>query len=677
MVKKSGKKAWFIGLSCFFLPMALSLSVSFLVKTYIKVDQPIASSLYAAGALTSLSSFHDIACFLEDLKLLNSELGRLSMSASMISGSCSIASAFLAFTITQTNKLADKSKPDTHKISTGIILACCAMLLCIVFLVRPIMFWMIRQTPEDKNVKEEYIFLIFVMVMVSSLVGEYGGQHYLVGPLMLGLAVPVGPPLGAAIEDKLEFFITGLLLPLVAVSRATRIDIFTIGFHNFVTVMFVAMFSIIGKLMGTILPALFCRMPYQDALLLGLIMNVQGVLDIQFWLRALSLKLINGKVYGSLMLLMVIVTGTISPIVKVLYDPSRRYLTYKRRTIQHSKSNAELRILACIYHDENVPTIINLLEASHPTRDSPICVYALHLIQLQGRASPLLIAHKRSHEKYSPFNQSTRIINAFSFYEQDNHGLVAVNSFTAISPYTTMHNDICTLGLEKRISLIIIPFHHQPTVLSALHSSPGIRKVNHNVLNNAPCSVGILIDRRSTKAAPSAFISGNRSSYHVAVIFLGGADDREALAYGARMGEDTNVNLTVFRFIDRNERVDKLSEKQMDYDAINEFRMHAIDNENVEYTEEEVSDGVEFVAVIRSIESSFELLIVGRQHGEESSHLLHGFEEWNEYPELGIVGDMLVSCDTKSEGSVLVVQQQPRISSHSLENSKYRYGQVQ
>ncbi|XP_059623083.1 cation/H(+) antiporter 17-like [Cornus florida] len=48
----------------------------------------------------------------------------------------------------------------------------------------------------------------------------------------------------------------------------------------------------------------------------------------------------------------------------------------------------------------NVPTIINLIDASHPTKKSPICIYFLHLAELTGRASAMLIVHNTCKSGY-------------------------------------------------------------------------------------------------------------------------------------------------------------------------------------------------------------------------------------------------------------------------------------
>ncbi|KAI3871073.1 hypothetical protein MKW92_022729 [Papaver armeniacum] len=672
MIQRSGKKGWLIGLFCFFCPLCLNLSVSKMVHHNIKLDNKVAESFDNVAHLMSLSSFHVVACFLDDLQLLSSEIGRLAMSVSMISGLFSWCSLFINYT-TMSSIQAKKSNE-----FIWIILSCCFLVLVIAFILRPIMFWIIRNTSEEKCIKEGYIFSILVMVLLSSLFGEIVGQHFLLGPIILGLAVPAGPPLGAAIEDRLECFVKSILLPIFIISSTLQVNVFEIQRQEFLILEFIVFMSFLGKLLGSLLPALYCRVPYQDALWVGIIMNVQGVLDIEFWVWAVGLKLISERIYTCLVLSSVILTGTISPSVKFLYNPSRR-CNYKRRTIKNcSKRNVEFRILACIYHNENVPTILNVLEASHPTTYGPICIYMLHLIPLQGRASPLLVTHKDSQKKDSSnnFNPSSHIINAFKLYEKQNEGTVSVNSLTAISPYTTMHDDICSVASERRTSLIILPFHHHPSFSSTSHLPTSIRKVNQNVLKTAPCSVGLLVDRGSPQRAQASNKNG-KSPYLVAVIFLGGEDDREALAYGARMGENSSVKLTVFRFSIRRENPDPASDADMlDNDSIDDFKKYHVGHENVVYREEEVKDSIGIVTVITSIEHSFDLLILGKDHDQNSSDLLRGLEEWSEFPELGLVGDMLSSSNSNCNGSILVVQQQSSVDSTLVDSPKYYFGEL-
>nr|DAD28138.1 TPA_asm: hypothetical protein HUJ06_029606 [Nelumbo nucifera] len=308
--------------------------------------------------------------------------------------------------------------------------------------------------------------------------------------------------------------------------------------------------------------------------------------------------------------------------------------------MEHSRSNVEFRVLACIHNEESVSALINLLEASNPTRESPLCVYLIHLVELIGRETPLLISHDVSISSSSPskpYDTVGCIINAFRSFQQQNEGLVA------------MHDDICTLAMDRRTYLIIIPFDK--------FASLSVKNVNRNILDKAPCSVALFIDRGKLKAPRSMLTS--RSFYHIAVAFLGGPDDREALAYAIRMVQHPSINPTVVRFVAANSNnlnSDDFTEKKLDVQSINSFRVSLIDNDCAVYREEVVQDGPGTVNVIRAIENDFDLILVGRRH-EQNLPLLAGLADWTELDELGIIGDILVSLDSKTL-SVLVVQQQ-------------------
>jgi hypothetical protein len=69
-----------------------------------------------------------------------------------------------------------------------------------------------------------------------------------------------------------------------------------------------------------------------------------------------------------------------------------------------------------------------------------------------------------------------------------------------------------------------------------------------------------------------------------------------------------------------------------------------------------VNNAEEVVAAIRKMEGLHQLYIVGRGY-ESGSPLTVGLQEWAECPELGPIGDVLVSSEFTKTVSVLVVQQ--------------------
>lgn len=377
------------------------------------------------------------------------------------------------------------------------------------------------------------------------------------------------------------------------------------------------------------------------------------------------MQVLGDEVFSIMVLVTLIMTAVISPIVTLIYKPRKRLIPYKKRSVQSSRLDAELRVLVSIHTPRNVPTVINLLEATHPNKRSPICAYVLHLVELTGRASAMLAVHANRQSGGPALNktqaQTDQIITAFQNF-QEHVGYVSVQPLTAISPYSTMHEDICNLAEEKRVAVIIIPFHKQQTVDGDMQdTNPAFRMVNHNLLQNSPCSVGILVDRGLNG---SNRLTANQQPHQVAVLYFGGPDDREALSYGWRMSRHPRVRLTVMHFIPSKENETNLEEDQIkigkdnliDEEYIKEFRKVTANDESIVYMDKVVNNGEETVSAIRAMNNVNDLFIVGRGQGT-CSPLTNGLTDWSECPELGAIGDLLASSDFETTASVLVMHQ--------------------
>lgn len=354
---------------------------------------------------------------------------------------------------------------------------------------------------------------------------------------------------------------------------------------------------------------------------------------------------------------MLIVTGLARPAVQYLYDPSRRYSSIERKSILHSNNSNQLRILVCIHDKDNVPSAINLLEASNPNRFSPISIFVLHLMELKGRAAPILVPHYHLNKLTSRASHSDHIVNAYRIYEQHHQGSAVVQHFSVVAPYASMHNDICTVALDKRTHMVIIPFHKQWLFNKEVGTpTASIRKVNLNVIKKAPCSVGILVEKRS-KVEGNVWVITGRSLCRIALFFLGGPDDWEALAYGRRMATHSNIGFTVVRF--QHKQQDKCTshdeEQDVDNELIRDFRATTVCVKGQKnYKEVNVKDAIETMEAICSMKDDFDLVMAGRRHKPDSPFTLGLTTEWSEFAELGIIGDILASSNFSF--SVLVVQ---------------------
>ncbi|KAI3916382.1 hypothetical protein MKW92_028988 [Papaver armeniacum] len=639
MLLSTKRKTFFIGCFTFIFPLIVNASVSLLMERFIDMDRRMHHSLPNIALLLSLNAFYDTSCVLDDLNLLNSEIGRISLSISFVNGFCSWAILFVVFSLKEFHTL----DPNIVMISW---MSKALLFSFVLFFVRPLYLWMIRNTPEGDNLKEGYVILILLLVLVAAFYTEYTGEKALFGAVLMGLVVPVGTSIGAAIERKLEFFVTLVLLPAFFIVSCYPVDVFNIRMRNFAIIELLVCVGFFVKLIAVLLPSLYCGMPFPDALSISLIMNCDGIFALLLMTRLLEMKWLDKESYTIMILTKAWISMVATPLVKRLYDPSRKYTGYKRRSIQDLVGLGEFRILACVYDENTVPGILNFLEAINPVQDCTLCIYVLHLVELVGRAASVLVTHKQRKNRYSSRvrNTSEKIINAFHQFEQHNPGFLIGQAFTTISPFSGMYNDVCHLIMDKTAALVIIPFHE-----SVEHP---FRLVTQSVLQKAPCSVGILFDH----------INGSRSIFdigikygNVAMIFIGGPDDREALTLSMRMAMNSNVNLAVFRLtLSGSDGYVKKTKK--DDDVIQDLWDIIMDVDNIMYKEEEVTDGADTACKLKAIETSYDFIMVGRRH-DTSSRILLGLDEWSVYKELGVIGDLFATSNSPGKFSVLVVQQ--------------------
>ncbi|XP_055832395.1 cation/H(+) antiporter 15-like isoform X1 [Solanum dulcamara] len=661
ILKRVEKKEFIIGVSTVATALVLSISTSFILLTFhIHIELLVSDSLPVVATMSSVLGFPVIAHYLTELRMVNSDFGRMALS-------CSLVSNMFGFLIIAITSLS--SHPSVEKfmflqsITSGI-----GFTMFIFLVVRPLIIWSARRNPLGEPLKQSFICLIFIGVLLSGFCSKALGLHLFYGPLVYGLAIPAGPPLGSALVEKLQFIVSWLFMPIYFVKTGLVTDIFSVKLKNYLVLQSTILVACLGKFLGALISSIYNQVSLRDAISIGLVSNVQGVLELGMFKMMKQNEAIADEVFVVLCISLLIATAIVTPILKSLYDPHKRYAAHKNRNIQHMKPHSELRVLACIHDQENVPSTINLLEALHPSNQSHMDVAMLHLIEMVGRAHPLLINHKLPlmMKHTNEASASKRIINAFKVFEHNFRETVTMHPFTAISPYVMMHDEVCTMALERRASLVMIPFHKRLTTSSKRASKVGIKTMNDKILQTAPCSVAVIVDRSLVNT--SRPILDAWSLYRVGVFFLGGPDDREALALGERMVGKQNISLTIVRLVLLQECGNyninnntsssdyETIQKMMDNEMVSEARSDMAGNYRVKYVEKMIRDGTGTAAVMRSMEDEYELIIVGRRHDAQSPLLL-GLSDWVEESELGPVGDMFALADSQSHSTILVVQQ--------------------
>ncbi|MQM13881.1 hypothetical protein Taro_046813 [Colocasia esculenta] len=618
--------------------------------------------VYRIASSWCVTSFPVLSLTLAEMNLLNSKLGHLVLSTTLMSDMVLLPVGAIVRSARVSSEMKDPLR------GMAMFLSFVALVAFIWLVARPVTVWMIRKTPEGKPLGEGHFMAVLMLAFACAVFSEVMGHHAGAGMFMLGLALPSGPPLGSTLARRVDGLVGDLFIPVFMVMAAFRVDFTRLrDVAMSAHLQLFLLVSGVGKMVGVMAPCLWWRTPLRDSFCMALMMNIKGIYEINVLNSWHDRGVVDDQAYAVTLGYIFVSLGVITPLVKALYKPHRRYAAHKRRTMQQTQTGTELSVMVCVHGEEDVPPAATFLLAFSSLGHNPLAVYVLHLVQLVGRAAPLLRQHhvkqrcSASGELPSKAGGNTttptdRIANAFR------QGRAPVQTFVSVAPYASMHDDICALAFDKRASLLVLPFHRKMGIDGRMAvANSAFQGINNAVLDYAPCSVGILVDKRLPGSASVYAAASGNALRSVAMCFLGGPDDREALACVARMAGNPDVAVAVVQFQPRPEWKEEGRETRLDKEAVTQFRSNCVEEPRVVYREEVVHDAEGMVGVIREMSSEFDLFVVGRRHGADQSPVTAGLAMWSEYPELGIVGDMLASTDFPANISTLLVVQQQRV----------------
>ncbi|KAJ3701434.1 hypothetical protein LUZ61_005139 [Rhynchospora tenuis] len=648
-IRRTGNKALAIAVAGISLPFVLGIGTSYVLRSTVIKGGRQGPLLVFMGVALSITAFPVLARILAELKLLTTELGRLAMSAAAVNDVAAWILLALAIAL---------SGSGSPIVSLWVLLSATAFIVFLAIAVRPILAWMVRMSPEGEPVREVYICTTLVIVLAAGFVTDTIGIHALFGAFVVGIMVPKDGPFAGVLIEKVEDLVSSLFLPLYFVSSGLKTNVASIsGAKSWGLLVLVITNACVGKIFGTIIVSLLVRVPTREAVALGFLMNTKGLVELIVLNIGKDRKVLNDEAFAILVLMALFTTFITTPIVMAVYKPARPVAPYKHHTIERAtETDSELRVMACFHTSRNIPTLINLIESSRGTRRRRLTVYTMHLVELSERSSAISMVHRARRNGLPFWNKNGKAVAtggemvevAFEAYQQLSS--VSIRSMTAISDLSTIHDDIITCALDKRVQLLILPFHRMLQLDGTFESiGHAYHLVNQKVLHHAPCSVAILVDRGFGGAAQ---VSAKDVEYSICVLFFGGRDDREALAYASRMAEHPGISLTVTRFISTNSlNVPLVSEDNTaDQMAIEACKVKS-EERNINYQERVVNDHSEVAVAIREIGKGINLILVGR-----SPPVPEPLLERQECPELGPVGGYLASREFTAMASVLVVQ---------------------
>lgn len=274
--------AFTIGMSLYVFTMLIPLTLAFILVGHINIAPSLKKSLPLIVGSQSLMAFPAIACLLAELKIVNTEVGRLAVATTMFYDLLAMSTCAIGFSFLGAHK-------EGTSMALGAVGSTLGLALGIIFVIRPLMMRFVlsykltttTSSPSSSNsVNDLQLSCVFVLLFISVLASEVVGQHYFLGPMLMGLALPDSSPLGGDIVCKLDTFVSGMLYPTFLTISGLKTDISTIRLQETGLIVVIVVAGFMAKFAAIMIPAKYGDVPTQDAFVLSLVLNARGINEL-------------------------------------------------------------------------------------------------------------------------------------------------------------------------------------------------------------------------------------------------------------------------------------------------------------------------------------------------------------------------------------------------------------
>ncbi|XP_018470454.1 cation/H(+) antiporter 1-like [Raphanus sativus] len=602
-----------------------------------------------------------------DWKLHTSEVGRLAISCGLF---IEITNIFI-----YTMVIAYISGK-----MTGDIFAYTFATLVIILINRFLASWLPKRNPKEKYLSKAETLAFFILILIIALTIESSNINSTGFVFLIGLTFPREGKTYRTLINRLSYPIHEFVLPVYFGYIGFRFSVHSLTKRHYLALVMTVALSMVAKLLGVLCACLFLKIPKKYWLFLSTILSVKGHIGLVLLDSNLTYKKWFTPIIHDTFIATLVITTLLSGVISsLLLKSQEKGFSHQKTSLEFHDTNEELRVLSCVYGVRQARGLISLVSALNGVSSSPFTPYLMHLIPLSKKRKTELLYHELDEDGLNSIggddefgtNEGLEINDSIDSFTRDRK--VMIRQVKLVALMENMHEEICNGSEDLRVSIVFLPFHkHQRIDGKTTNDGEAFRDMNRKVLKQAQCSIGIFVDRNITGFRQ---LHGFESVQHVAALFFGGPDDREALSLCQWLINNAQIHLTIIQFVAdgsetgnlvgdavTRENNDVLMEivgndqtnGETDRTFLEEYYNRYVTTGQVGFIEKRVSNGEQTLTILREIGEMYSLFVVGKNRGD--CLMTSGMNDWEECPELGNVGDFLASSNMDVNASVLVVQ---------------------
>ncbi|MCK6521886.1 cation:proton antiporter [Myxococcota bacterium] len=292
------------------VPLLTGVGVALLLPADLTMPGvPLHSFALFVGVAMSVTAFPVLARILTERQLVRTPVGALALASAAVDDVS--AWCLLAMVV----GIASASGLGGAALTLGLTVAYAA---AVWFGVRPMLT---RLSPRPgQEVSVDGITIAVLAVAVSALITEAIGVHALFGGFLIGAAMPRRGGLSVALTEKMEDFVTIVLLPLFFAFSGLRTEIGLLhGVEDWLWCLVLLTVATIGKFGGSALAARLSGLGVRESAAIGVLMNTRGLMEIVVLNVGLDIGVISPRMFTMMVLVALVTTWITSPLLRRLY----------------------------------------------------------------------------------------------------------------------------------------------------------------------------------------------------------------------------------------------------------------------------------------------------------------------------------------------------------------------
>ncbi|MDQ3004008.1 MAG: cation:proton antiporter [Chloroflexota bacterium] len=317
LVKNKAQTAFVISHASIILPFFGGVSLAyFLYKTLAPPNISFLGFGLFMGIAMSITAFPVLARILQERGLTQSSLGVLAITSAAIGDVTAWCILAVMIAVVQAGTV-------TSALFT--IVLSILYVLAMLGLVRPLLQHLAARYASVENLSRAFVVLAFVVLFLSAFVTEVLGIHALFGAFLAGVIMPAQIDFRKMLTAKIEDVSLVILLPLFFASTGLRTQIGLLNDSSaWLICGLIILVAVVGKVGGSLVAAKFTGQSWSESLVLGVLMNTRGLIELIVLSIGYDLGILSPTVYTMMVLMALVTTFMTSPALSAIQYFSRK-----------------------------------------------------------------------------------------------------------------------------------------------------------------------------------------------------------------------------------------------------------------------------------------------------------------------------------------------------------------